>query len=426
MGLFRCLKRYCQKKTHAQSSNQEQSSLLHLAEQAVFEPGVIEFSRLAPPPSIDLIRVSDKRNMFIYRGPGSLTGTEFRVQKCSNCVIVLLDNVSAISVDDCENCDFVLSAASQSTFIRSTKGCRFALATAQCRTRDLTECSFFLLSKTDPIIENCSDLIFSPFNFRIQVHDMATVPQLIATLNSLVYKSIGRAGLNPLQNRYERIYNFTPDAASSPYKILLRPTNIVNELEKPPVLPLTQGSVLATNFTLESSVIFAAALSETYSATSASSPISLSCGIPHSLQKASTIEQDVLMGSERVYLSIEIPFSIVGKSVSQDDSPELLSAEAFYNSAALWWSQQFFGLLLSQGLYIRQVFVAPTGVLGAHAHFVISLSGKSNTMSTAEALKTQFIGAGLTNVTASIVGGSNLEKISTVLSEWQAALNLLE
>lgn len=63
-----------------------------------------------------------------------------------------------------------MAASSESVFVRECSNCSFTIACKQLRTRDCHDCTFYLYSKTEPVIELSDGLTFAPFNAAFDGH----------------------------------------------------------------------------------------------------------------------------------------------------------------------------------------------------------------------------------------------------------------
>jgi len=86
----------------------------------------------------------------------------------------------------------------QSIFVRDCTDCVFTIACKQLRTRDCKNCTFYLYSKTEPIIETSSKMSFAPFNGAFPGHKEAML----------------NANLIPDHNLWFAVYDFNDPAAT--------------------------------------------------------------------------------------------------------------------------------------------------------------------------------------------------------------------
>lgn len=95
------------------------------------------------------------------------------------------------------------------------------MAAGQLRTRDCRRCTFYLYSKTEPVIETSDDLTFAPW--------AARYPSCEAQFRA--------TGFDPDRNLWNAVYDFNPDPARSHWRIagLEEAVELVVELpDEPP------------------------------------------------------------------------------------------------------------------------------------------------------------------------------------------------
>merc|ERR1712124_237982 len=99
----------------------------------------------------------------IMRKPGALGGQSLSVEEIEDCEMYICDTSAQALVDACKRCVIVLGPCESSAFIRECEDCICWLACQQLRTRDCKNCTFYLYSKTEPIIETSENLSFAPW-----------------------------------------------------------------------------------------------------------------------------------------------------------------------------------------------------------------------------------------------------------------------
>ena len=134
--------------------------------------------------------------LVLRKEPGTIDGQPFEMAELSDCTVVLLDHSEAIQVDYLTNCRVFIGACCDSVFIRNCTGCTFTMACKQLRTRECVDCTFYLYTMTEPVIELSSDVRFAPFNGAYPEH-----PEHMA-----------EAGLDPATNLWFAVFDFNDDA----------------------------------------------------------------------------------------------------------------------------------------------------------------------------------------------------------------------
>jgi translation initiation factor IF-1 len=100
----------------------------------------------------------------LVKAPGSVNGEPFDMIDLDDCEAAMLGWASQVQVDRCKNSKILVGPVESSIFVRDCSDCEFTIACRQLRTRDCTNCTFHLLSCTDPIIERSTGLTITPYN----------------------------------------------------------------------------------------------------------------------------------------------------------------------------------------------------------------------------------------------------------------------
>jgi len=137
----------------------------------------------------------NKMGETLMKLPGSVKGQPFDISSCKGCRLLLLDHSDQVQIDDVSDSRVFIAASSESVFIRNCSSCTFTIACKQFRTRDCTNCIFYLYSKTEPAIETSNNIRFAPFNGAYDGHKQA----------------MEAASLNPERNLWFAVYDFNDD-----------------------------------------------------------------------------------------------------------------------------------------------------------------------------------------------------------------------
>ncbi len=89
---------------------------------------------------------------------GEVEGKPFEIIDCKDSELLVLDNTDQVQIDGCVDCKIFIGASSESVFIRDCCNCSFTVACKQLRARDCQSCTFYLCSKTNPVIETSSQI----------------------------------------------------------------------------------------------------------------------------------------------------------------------------------------------------------------------------------------------------------------------------
>merc|ERR1712232_920220 len=90
-----------------------------------------------------------------------------------------------------------------SVFVRDCEDCTFWLAAQQLRTYNCKRCTFFLYTKTEPIIETSDELTFAPWS--------AQYPKCT--------EQFRRVGFDPQRNLWNAVYDFNGQVGVSHWRI---------------------------------------------------------------------------------------------------------------------------------------------------------------------------------------------------------------
>ena len=90
--------------------------------------------------------------------PNSVQGQPFDIADCMDCSLSVLDYSDMVQVDNVKNSKIFIAGSSESVFVRDCKDTVFTVACKQLRTRDCVNCTFYLYSKTEPIIETSNGM----------------------------------------------------------------------------------------------------------------------------------------------------------------------------------------------------------------------------------------------------------------------------
>jgi protein XRP2 len=147
----------------------------------------------------------NQKQQTLVKAPGKISGQPFDLSDLDDCEVLLLDQCDQVQVDNLTNCRVFIGPCSESVFVRNCTNCVFTVACKQLRTRDSTQCSFYLYSLTDPIIETSQQIHFAPFN---------------GAYNG-IERHFADARLEPTNNHWSQVYDFNdPDKSGDNWKLL--------------------------------------------------------------------------------------------------------------------------------------------------------------------------------------------------------------
>jgi len=92
-----------------------------------------------------------------------LAGRDFFIAQCEGCTILLQGRMGALRMERVRNCVIMTGPVMGGCHVEGAEGTTFHLAVQQLRLHDSTGCDFYLRSRSDPIIEDCTGLRFAPY-----------------------------------------------------------------------------------------------------------------------------------------------------------------------------------------------------------------------------------------------------------------------
>ncbi|KAL0490964.1 tubulin-specific chaperone C [Acrasis kona] len=87
------------------------------------------------------------------------------ISNCENAKIQFCCVSGAAYLKSLKNCTVLMGPISGSAFLQNCTNCTIVLASRQARIHTSTNCDFYLYTRSDPIIEHCSDVKFAPYDF---------------------------------------------------------------------------------------------------------------------------------------------------------------------------------------------------------------------------------------------------------------------
>lgn len=171
-----------------------------------FKPYATRLSpyRLGPGPS-------GLKEEVLIRKAGSLGGFHEgnNLQACmldslSDSEVYICTPSAQVTADECKRCIFMFGPIESSLFIRNCEDCIVWVSCQQLRTRDCKRCTFFLYSKTEPIIESSEDLTFAPWS--------ASYPGCTRHFEMLKF--------DPRRNMWNALFDFTGKADKCNFRFL--------------------------------------------------------------------------------------------------------------------------------------------------------------------------------------------------------------
>ena len=129
----------------------------------------------------------------LIKSPNSLpSGYPIFIVESKNSTFFILDASVQATLESLDNCKVIIGPTESSLFIRDCNNCLVIAYCQQFRARDCTNLKVCLYCSTEPIIETCRDIKFSPNTFTYDALDS----QLRIT------------GLHDKLNKWSSIYDF--------------------------------------------------------------------------------------------------------------------------------------------------------------------------------------------------------------------------
>eukprot|EP01113_Clastostelium_recurvatum_P008466 TRINITY_DN14001_c0_g1_i1.p1 TRINITY_DN14001_c0_g1~~TRINITY_DN14001_c0_g1_i1.p1 ORF type:complete len:261 (+),score=54.98 TRINITY_DN14001_c0_g1_i1:388-1170(+) len=90
--------------------------------------------------------------------------TDFVLSHLTSCRVYLLAPLTALRVDHLKDCTLVTGPVQGSVFLDDCKDCFIHVASRQIRIHNSRNTQFYIYAKSHPIIEDCTDVHFAPYN----------------------------------------------------------------------------------------------------------------------------------------------------------------------------------------------------------------------------------------------------------------------
>ncbi|UJR08838.1 hypothetical protein I4U23_013092 [Adineta vaga] len=121
--------------------------------------------------SSNTINISNKNNELIRLESSDLDGKDVAIENLKQCEIFLKGIPSSLQIKNLHACILIVGPCSRSVLIDQCRQCEFALACQQLRVHTSTECDFYVHITAQPIIEDCNNLRFAPYNVEYKLKD---------------------------------------------------------------------------------------------------------------------------------------------------------------------------------------------------------------------------------------------------------------
>lgn len=109
------------------------------------------------------LKISALKDKTIFKGPGSIGGSDVVLSDLDTCSVSLKDISTALRVNKLSKCVVVSGPVSGSFFVEGASDCVFVIASRQVRIHEAHNCDFYLAVMSKPIIEHSANLRFAPY-----------------------------------------------------------------------------------------------------------------------------------------------------------------------------------------------------------------------------------------------------------------------
>ena len=107
--------------------------------------------------------LANQTGQVLVRKQGALAGEQVTLESLEDCEVYACDTTAQVFVDFCKRSLILLGPCESSVFVRDCEDCVFYMAAQQLRTNKCKRCTFYLYSKTEPVIEESEELTFAPW-----------------------------------------------------------------------------------------------------------------------------------------------------------------------------------------------------------------------------------------------------------------------
>ena len=147
------------------------------------------------------LMIDGHKDETIYRYKGEINGSMMKIRNLENCTVIVYDWTKGMFIDNLKNCKVFLGPSNGSVFIRTSYDCEFHLLTTQLRFRQCDRIQLFSYSTSDPVVEDCTEHVFAPYNVKYE----GLAEMFVA------------AGFEERSNKFKNIYDFTDSKELSSY-----------------------------------------------------------------------------------------------------------------------------------------------------------------------------------------------------------------
>ncbi|CAF1066353.1 unnamed protein product [Rotaria sordida] len=118
--------------------------------------------------SVNTVNVTNKHDELIHLNSDDVNGKDVAIENLEHCEIFMKGIPSSLHIKNLHGCVIIVGPCSRSVDIDKCHQCEFALACQQLRVHTSDECDFYVHITAQPIIENCHNCRFAPYNVEYQ------------------------------------------------------------------------------------------------------------------------------------------------------------------------------------------------------------------------------------------------------------------
>ncbi|CDW85640.1 tubulin folding cofactor [Stylonychia lemnae] len=116
--------------------------------------------------------IKDQYNKNIKKTEEEYFGKEnVIIEGLENCSIYLPFLVKSLYIKNITDCKIFVGAVSGASFVNNATNCEIYLCSHQIRIHNSAKTKFFLIAKSNPIIEHCKNMLFGTYNCTYQNHE---------------------------------------------------------------------------------------------------------------------------------------------------------------------------------------------------------------------------------------------------------------
>ena len=108
--------------------------------------------------------IQGKRSKKVVLGPKEIAGKQVKLDHLSECEIYLFGSAATLRMTNLSYCNIYTGPVRSSAFINCCSECSFYIIAHQLRFHESTECTVYCDTITGTIIEDCTEMVFTPYN----------------------------------------------------------------------------------------------------------------------------------------------------------------------------------------------------------------------------------------------------------------------